>query len=74
MSSCTGSRGQLALHLDDATLSGAWRMVNTDQEIVTVPRTGLLRSIMMNHSYHHRRQLTVYLRQVGSSLRRYTVP
>jgi uncharacterized damage-inducible protein DinB len=29
---------------------------------MTMPRTALLRNILLNHGYHHRGQLTVYLR------------
>jgi uncharacterized damage-inducible protein DinB len=28
----------------------------------TLPRTGVLRSLVMNHAVHHRAQLGVYLR------------
>src|SRR5258708_31397837 len=30
----------------------------------SIPRVALLRSIMLNHWYHHRGQLTVYLREL----------
>ena len=33
--------------------------------LMAVPVGALLRSIMLNHWYHHRGQLSVYLRQVG---------
>ncbi len=52
--------------MDDAALASPWRMVNGDQEVGAVPRGGFLRSIMLNHWYHHRGQLTVYLRQTGA--------
>ena len=39
--------------------------MNGDQEIWRVPRVALLRSLMLNHSYHHRGQLTVYLRELN---------
>ncbi len=52
--------------MDDAELASPWRMVNGDQEVGTVSRGALLRSIMLNHWYHHRGQLTVYLRQTGA--------
>jgi uncharacterized damage-inducible protein DinB len=54
--------------MDDAALASPWRMVNGDQEVRVVPRGSLLRSIMLNHWYHHRGQLTVYLRQTGALL------
>jgi uncharacterized damage-inducible protein DinB len=51
--------------MDDATLMTTWRMVQADRDIVSVPRIGFLRSVMLNHWYHHRGQLTVYLRELG---------
>ena len=39
-----------------------WRLTNKDAEVFTIPRSGLLRSILLNHWYHHRGQLSVYLR------------
>src|SRR5258705_12928874 len=34
------------------------------EEVFTMPRIGLLRTIMLNHWYHHRGQLSVYLRML----------
>jgi len=39
-----------------------WRLMRKDKEIFTKPRIGIVRSIMLNHWYHHRGQLSVYLR------------
>jgi uncharacterized damage-inducible protein DinB len=52
--------------MDDAELASPWRMVNGDQELWSMPRGQFLRSVMLNHWYHHRGQLTVYLRQTGA--------
>lgn len=52
--------------MDDAALAAPWRMVDGDQEVATIPRGSLLRSILLNHWYHHRGQLTVYLRLAGA--------
>ncbi|MDZ7343520.1 MAG: DinB family protein [candidate division KSB1 bacterium] len=52
--------------MGDAALLSPWRMVDGDQEVAVISRGALLRSIMLNHWYHHRGQLTVYLRQTGS--------
>ena len=41
---------------------GTWRLMLRDREILSKPRIGVLRSIMLNHWYHHRGQLSVYLR------------
>ena len=54
--------------MDDAALASPWRMVSGDQEVAVMPRSALLRSILLNHWYHHRGQLTVYLRLTGASV------
>ncbi len=51
--------------MDDAALMATWRMMAGDREIFAMTRAAMLRSIMLNHWYHHRGQLTVYLRQLG---------
>lgn len=33
-----------------------------EREIFTIPKTGVLRTMLLNHWFHHRGQLTVYLR------------
>jgi len=50
--------------MDDATLLATFRLMAGDREIFAVPRVALLRSVMLNHWYHHRGQLTTYLRQL----------
>lgn len=42
--------------------SSPWRLTLRGQEVFTMPRAGLLRSLLLNHWYHHRGQLSVYLR------------
>ncbi len=54
--------------LSDAALTSPWRVMHGDRELFTMPRTAFLRSILLNHWYHHRGQLTVYLRQLGVPL------
>jgi uncharacterized damage-inducible protein DinB len=51
--------------MDDADLQRTWRLVHGDQELMAMPVGAILRTIMLNHWYHHRGQLSVYLRQVG---------
>jgi uncharacterized damage-inducible protein DinB len=48
--------------LSDEAASAPWRLSAGEREVFTVPRLGLVRTIMLNHWYHHRGQLTVYLR------------
>lgn len=63
------ARAKTALRgMDDAALMGTWRMKRGDREIFAVPRIALLRSIMLNHWYHHRGQLTVYLKELGVAI------
>jgi uncharacterized damage-inducible protein DinB len=39
-----------------------WRLTMRGKELFSKPRIAVLRSIMLNHWYHHRGQLSVYLR------------
>jgi uncharacterized damage-inducible protein DinB len=48
----------------DDTMMETWRLVAGDRELLAMPRHSLLRAIMLNHWYHHRGQLVVYLRQL----------
>ena len=52
-------------NLDDADLGKVWRVMDGDREVMAIPVGAVLRTIMLNHWYHHRGQLSVYLRQVG---------
>ena len=46
-----------------AVQAGAtWRLTLRGSEVFVMPRAALLRSLILNHWYHHRGQLTVYLR------------
>jgi uncharacterized damage-inducible protein DinB len=38
--------------------------VNGDRELFAAPRGAFLRSVMLNHWYHHRGQLAAYLREI----------
>lgn len=48
--------------MDDRRLSEPWSLSDHGDVVMTLPRGQLLRSIMLNHYYHHRGQLVVYLR------------
>jgi uncharacterized damage-inducible protein DinB len=45
--------------------SAAWRLTDQGQEMFTIPKAALIRTLMFNHWYHHRGQLVVYYRSVG---------
>jgi uncharacterized damage-inducible protein DinB len=46
----------------DSALMSMWTLQQQGQEFFTMPKIAVLRSFVMNHSIHHRGQLTVYLR------------
>jgi uncharacterized damage-inducible protein DinB len=50
--------------MDDARLMAMWRLTKDGKVLMSVPRIGFIRSILMNHNYHHRGQLSVYLRML----------
>ena len=54
--------------LDEADLAKMWRVTAGGKEVMAVPVGAMLRSLMLNHWYHHRGQLSVYLRQVGAQV------
>ena len=54
--------------MDDPAFTATWRLMQADRELFAVPRAALLRSIMLNHWYHHRGQLTVYLRELDVAI------
>ena len=48
--------------LDDAEMRATWRIQDGGRDIMSMPRVAFVRAIMLNHWYHHRGQLLVYLR------------
>jgi uncharacterized damage-inducible protein DinB len=46
----------------DSELLAPWTLKSGDQEFFTMPRISAIRSFVLNHSIHHRGQLSVYLR------------
>jgi len=48
--------------LSEAQATATWRLQANGKEILAMPRVELIRNIMFNHLYHHRGQLSVYLR------------
>jgi uncharacterized damage-inducible protein DinB len=48
--------------LDEPAVMENWRLTVRGKEVFTVTRLEMLRTIMLNHWYHHRGQLSVYLR------------
>jgi len=46
----------------DADLMTPWTLKNGGKDVFTIPRVGVLRTLLLNHVIHHRGQFTVYLR------------
>lgn len=55
------ARSNLAQRTDPELLV-PWTLKNGGHEIFTLPRISAIRTFVMNHSIHHRGQLSVYLR------------
>ena len=53
---------------DDARMGETWRLQSGGQEILAMPRAAVVRTVMLNHWYHHRGQLLVYLRLLNQSV------
>ena len=48
--------------LGDAGLGRTWHLKRDGKTVMALPKGQLIRSIALNHMYHHRGQLSVYLR------------
>ena len=51
--------------MDDEAAMATWKATQGGRELMAVRRIGVVRSVMLNHWYHHRGQMTVYLRLLG---------
>jgi uncharacterized damage-inducible protein DinB len=55
-------------NMDDARLASTWKLTKNGKVLMSLPRVAFLRSILLNHGYHHRGQLSVYLRMLDVPL------
>ncbi len=62
LSASVAQARQLLGGFDDAAMGATWRLLSHGQEVMAMPRVAFVRAVMLNHWYHHRGQLTVYLR------------
>jgi uncharacterized damage-inducible protein DinB len=53
---------------DDERMGAMWRLQSRGKDIMAMPRVAFVRAIMLNHWYHHRGQLLVYLRLLNQSV------
>jgi len=60
----TGTREAIAAAADDDFMK-MWSLKVHGQTMMSMPRLGVIRTLVMNHTIHHRGQLTVYYRLTG---------
>ena len=53
---------------DDVRMGAMWRLQSGGRDIMAMPRVAFVRAIMLNHWYHHRGQLLVYLLLLNESV------
>ncbi|MEP6789482.1 MAG: DinB family protein [Acidobacteriota bacterium] len=53
---------------DDARAMAEYTVTKNGQTLMTAPRIGFWRTVMLNHYYHHRGQLSTYLRTLDVPL------
>lgn len=54
--------------MSDAKAGEMLRVMAGDREVFVLPRIAIMRTVMLNHWYHHRGQLSVYLRELDIPL------
>jgi uncharacterized damage-inducible protein DinB len=67
-SSSVAKAREFVAGLDDERASATWSLMAGPQVLMAAPRSVMIRTIMLNHLYHHRGQLTVYLRLLNVSV------
>jgi uncharacterized damage-inducible protein DinB len=50
--------------VSDEVLLSSWSIFRGEQLLMSQPKLSVIRSIMLNHWYHHRGQLSVYLKEL----------
>jgi uncharacterized damage-inducible protein DinB len=59
---------EIVFSTDDAAATAEWQLTKNGSTILAMPRLSFWRSILLNHYYHHRGQLSAYLRQLDVPL------
>ena len=49
---------------DDTRAMAEWKLTKDGATIMAMPRMGFWRAVLLNHNYHHRGQLSAYLREL----------
>ena len=53
---------------DDARAMAEWKLTKDGKTLMAMPRAGFWRMVLLNHNYHHRGQLSAYLRELDVPL------
>ena len=53
---------------DDARAVAEWKLTKDGATIMSFPRIAFWRTVLLNHNYHHRGQLSAYLRELDVPL------
>lgn len=53
---------------DDDRAFAEWKLTKDGKTLLALPRVAFWRSILLNHNYHHRGQLSAYLRELDVEL------
>jgi uncharacterized damage-inducible protein DinB len=62
------SASSLLGKLSDDDLHSNWSLVRDGKAVFTMPKIAVVRTVILNHVYHHRGQLSTYLRMLDVAL------
>lgn len=66
--SSLGTAREFLSGMSNERATQTWRLVHGEMELMAIPRLGVVRGFMLNHLYHHRGQVLVYLRMLDVPL------
>ncbi len=58
----------LLARMSDDDLARPWSLTRNGEPVFAATKLGMVRMILLNHVYHHRGQLSMYLRTLGVTL------
>ena len=59
---------EIVASTDDASALAEWKLTKDGATLMAMPRAGFWRMVLLNHNYHHRGQLSAYLRELDVPL------
>ena len=59
---------EIVASTDDARALAEWKLTKDGKTLMAMPRAAFWRAILLNHNYHHRGQLSAYLRELDVEL------